>query len=184
VVDWPASSHKIRLLTPGVFAVTTILLGLEVKESTTSGLLTYTRFRRVRVLMKIDRPTRTCSGWLANSVELLSAVVTSGKVATCTAVTELAAAAVVAGMVAAVCAWLTPQSIAQMSARYVPPQRPYVTINIPASVKTSHHLLIAQYGFHLVSLGPRAKKVVRGRYGSVGRRSRTAGKLIEPHRRT
>jgi hypothetical protein len=75
------------------------------------------------VVIKIDRPTRTCSGWLANSVELGSVVVASGKVATCIVVTELAAAAVVAGIVAAVCAWLTPLSIAQMSVRYVPPQR-------------------------------------------------------------
>ena len=61
------------------------LTGLEVKESTTCGSLTYTRFNRLTVLMKIDCPTKTCSGWLADAVELVSAVVESGNFARCKA---------------------------------------------------------------------------------------------------
>jgi hypothetical protein len=70
---------------------------VEVKESRLAGLLTYTRFKRVRVRMKIDLPTTTCSGWLANSVELLSAVVALGNVATCIAFKLAFAGAVLAG---------------------------------------------------------------------------------------
>jgi hypothetical protein len=76
-----------RLLTPGVFAVITICVGLEVKESTASGLLTYTRLSRLTLLIKVDLPTSTCSVWLPDLVELGSAVVRSGKVAMGTALT-------------------------------------------------------------------------------------------------
>jgi hypothetical protein len=48
-----------RLLTPAAFAVTTIWDGLDVKESMTRGLLTYTRFNLLGVLMETDRPTKT-----------------------------------------------------------------------------------------------------------------------------
>jgi hypothetical protein len=89
----------IRLLNPGVFAVTTTCVGLAGKESTADGLLTYTRLRRLTLLIKIDRPTSTCSVRLDDLVELLNSVVTSGKVTVCPALTYAPVGAAAAGIV-------------------------------------------------------------------------------------
>ena len=66
--------------------------------------------------MKIDRPTNTCSGWLADFVELVNAVVASGNSGhmhsdhSSWRQQQLRLA-----WWAAVCAWLVPPSIAEMN---------------------------------------------------------------------
>lgn len=102
------------------------------------------------LFIKIDRPTRMCSGWLADRVELVSWPVASGNAATRMARTEAAAGTVAAGMLGG--DWATPaaQSAAQTKAQYVPLQQESMPGNLRASLKTIDHLLIAQDGLHLV----------------------------------
>src|SRR5258708_32124497 len=126
----------IRLLTPGALAVTTICVGLDVSESTANGLLTYTRLSRVRLLMKIERPTTRCTSWLADLVELLSVVVASGNAVICAARTEAAAGTVAAGIAGGACACPTPKSMPQGHARYVPLMKPFIRLHLRASVNT------------------------------------------------
>jgi hypothetical protein len=102
------------------------------------------------LFIKIDRPTRMCSDWLADLVELVSGLVASGNAATRMARTEAAAGTVAAGMVGGDWAWPAAQSVAQTNAQYVPLQQEPIPSNLRASLKTIDHLLIAQDGLHLV----------------------------------
>jgi hypothetical protein len=81
-----------------------------------------------------------------------------------------------------VCAWRMPPKHSRNQRAIDTFPTPYVTINVPASPKAVHHLLIAQNGFHLVSPGPLAVRcswAIRLRAGEQG-----AGEFTEPDRGT